>query len=201
MNAVVYTIGHSTHPIDHFTSLLGQHNIDAIADVRSSPYSRLNPQFNRETLRNAMRAAGISYVFLGEELGARSRDPSCYRDGRAQYDRLAATPLFQRGLDRVAKGAERFKLTLMCAEKDPLDCHRTILVARGLLERNLSIRHILPDGAIETHEQAIERLVRRLQLPSSDLFRSRDELICDAYALQGTKIAYLQASGTDVPVV
>jgi hypothetical protein len=88
----------------------------------------------------------------------------------------------------------------MCAEKDPLECHRTILVARRLIERGIMILHILPDGGIETHEQAIERLLRRRQLPSSDLFRSREEIVREAYALQGEDIAYVQASGTDASV-
>ena len=128
----VFTVGHSTHALDDFLALLLRHGITAIADVRSSPYSRMNPQFNRETLHAALKGAGIAYVFLGAELGARSRDPDCYEDGKVQYDRLARTAAFQRGLARVQQGAAQYRLALMCAEKEPLDCHRTILVARHL---------------------------------------------------------------------
>ena len=194
---VIYTIGHSTHPIDQFTALLRQHAIGAIADVRSSPYSRHNPQFNRDTLRDALRATGIAYVFLGEELGARPTDFSCYRNGKVGYDLLAATPLFQRGLDRVVKGASQFRLALMCAEKDPLDCHRTVLVARRLSERGLAIHHILADGTLETQERAVERLRQRLQLPPSDFFRSEEETIREAYKRQGAAIAYEEAQSDD----
>jgi uncharacterized protein (DUF488 family) len=197
MNVTVYTIGHSTHSINDFISLLSQHAVGAVADVRSSPYSRHTPQFNRETLRDTLRAEGISYVFLGEELGARSTDSSCYRHGKVQYDLLAATPLFQRGLDRVVKGASQFRLALMCAERDPLDCHRTILVARRLIERGLTIQHILADGTLETQEKAVERLLRRLQLPPSDLLRSKEETVREAYKKQGAAIAYEESQSAD----
>jgi uncharacterized protein (DUF488 family) len=98
---MIYTIGHSNQPIERFIALLQQHAVDAVADVRSTPYSRFNPQFRKEKLRAALAAAGIRYVFLGEELGARSKDPACYDDGRVSYARLAATDLFRHGLDRL----------------------------------------------------------------------------------------------------
>src|SRR6266446_5531061 len=126
----VYTIGHSTHTIEKLIALLKDHGITALCDVRSQPYSRMNPQFNREPLKQALRDSGILYVFLGAELGARSEDKSCYRNGQVQYDLLARTDLFKRGIERVKDGAHRYRLALMCAEKEPLDCHRTILVSR-----------------------------------------------------------------------
>src|SRR5690242_12243720 len=108
MADIVYTIGHSTHPLDRFIALLKRHEITAIADIRSKPYSRMNPQFNREELRVALRTEGITYVFLGKELGARTDDPSCYHEGKVQYDRLARTDLFQQGLERVREGAQKY---------------------------------------------------------------------------------------------
>src|ERR1700744_5902469 len=101
----IYTIGHSNHPIERFLALLQQHAITAIADVRSLPYSRRNPQFNSKALTVSLDALGISYVSLGKELGARSEDPACYdEDGRVQYRLLAQTPLFNQGIDRVLSG-------------------------------------------------------------------------------------------------
>lgn len=190
MDAPIYTIGHSTHPIEVFIRLLKMHDITAICDVRSSPYSRVNPQFNRESLRDALRERGISYVFLGKELGARSNDPECYRHGKVQYDRLAKTALFKQGVDRVLAGADEHRIALMCAEKDPLQCHRTILVARNLRELGVEVRHLLSDGEIESQEQCEERLLNNLNMSSSDLFRSRDEMVRDAYRVQGDAIAY-----------
>ena len=176
MQDTVFTIGHSTHPQERFIALLHQHGITALCDVRSTPYSRINPQFNREDLKEALRRSNIRYVFLGKELGARSEDPACYEHGRVQYDRLAHTDLFQRGLERVQEGMKKYKLALMCAEKEPLECHRTILVARHLTALGFDVRHIHADGKLESHADALSRLARMLNLPEYDMFRSREEL-------------------------
>lgn len=190
MQEAVFTIGHSTHPQERFIALLHQHGITALCDVRSKPYSRVNPQFNREELRQSLRACGIVYVFLGKELGARSEDPACYVQGRVQYDRLAHTELFRYGLERVQEGMKKYRLALMCAEKEPLECHRTILVARHLAALGLDVRHIHADGRLESHADALSRLARMLNLPEHDMFRSREELLEDAYRRQEERIAY-----------
>ena len=187
----VLTIGHSTHSIDAFIALLRQHGVTALADVRSAPYSRFNPQFNKEALALSLKAHGIKYVFLGRELGARSNDRSCYENGRVQYARLARTKAFHSGLDRVIRGARDHCIALMCAEKEPLECHRTILVARALVEQGVTVEHILADGRLETHGEAMERLLDVLGLPREDLFRSRQELVAQALALQEERIAYV----------
>jgi len=187
----VYTIGHSTHSAEVFLALLRQHGVEAVADVRSSPFSRFNPQFNRELLEQFLKANGIRYVFLGKELGARSEDRSCYLDGRVQYGRLAQTPLFQSGLDRVLQGAAKYRVALMCAEKEPLECHRTLLVARALAERGQPVLHIHADGHLESHEAAMERLLDVTGLPKEDLFRSRQELLAEALARQEQQVAYV----------
>jgi uncharacterized protein (DUF488 family) len=130
---ILYTIGHSTHSLEKFIALLKQQGITALCDVRSKPYSCMNPQFNRENLKRSLRENGIAYIFLGKELGARSEDPSYYVCGKVQYDRLARSALFQKGIIRVRSGMRDFRLALMCAEKDPLECHRTILESIPLL--------------------------------------------------------------------
>jgi len=193
----VYTIGHSTHETDAFVDLLRRHEIHALADVRSSPYSRFNPQYNRETLQRNLEANGIAYVFLGKELGARSEDPACYENGRVQFGRLARTALFEKGIERVLEGAKRYRLALMCAEKDPLECHRTILVARSLVERGVDVRHILEDGALETHDRALDRLLEHFKLDEPDLFRTREDSIVDAYRRQADRIAYAEKATAD----
>ena len=190
LSETVYTIGHSTHLTEEFIRLLKMHSITAVCDVRSQPYSQWNPQFNRETLLEELKRQDIEYVFLGEELGARSNDLTCYRQGKVQYELLSKTPLFKHGLERVKNEAKEYRVALMCAEKDPLQCHRTILVARNLVEQGPSIQHILFDGKIESQEQSIERLLKNLKMPSSDLFKSKDEIVRDAYRKQGDVIAY-----------
>src|SRR6266436_5107139 len=187
---IIYTIGHSTHSLERFVALLKQHGITALCDVRSQPYSRMHPQFNRENLKQSLREHGIAYVFLGQELGARSEDPSCYVHGKVQYDRLARSTLFQKGLDRIRNGMRDFYLALMCAEKDPLTCHRAILVARHLEGLGIHVEHILEDGSLESHGTALGRLLRQLHLSEQHLFHSREDVIEEAYRVQGERIAY-----------
>jgi uncharacterized protein (DUF488 family) len=193
MNDVLYTIGHSTHTAEKVIELLRQHGVTAVADVRSQPYSRLNPQFNREAFSARLKDAGIVYVFLGRELGARSDDRSCYENGKVQYNRLAQTPLFAAGLERILRGMKTQTIALMCAEKDPIACHRAILVCRHLAGRGVKIAHILEDGHLESQDDAVSRLLQELGLPQSDLFRSRDEVVDEAYARRGQQIAYVES--------
>jgi uncharacterized protein (DUF488 family) len=183
MPETLYTIGHSNHPIERFVTLLRQHEVTAVCDVRSKPYSRYNPHFDREALKAALEASGIAYVFLGKELGARSDDPACYLYGKVQYTKLAQTALFQAGLKRVRDGMKTYTIALMCAEKEPLDCHRTILVSRQLAESGLRI-------------DALVRLAHSLKLRESQLnfFRSSEDLFADAYALQKKRIGYDSAA-------
>jgi uncharacterized protein (DUF488 family) len=189
-NDTIYTIGHSTHSIEKLIELLKGHWITAVCDVRSQPYSRMNPQFNREPLKQALREVGIKYVFLGKELGARSEDKNCYRNGQVQYDLLAQTDLFKHGIARVKEGALNYRIALMCAEKEPLECHRTILVSRRLAEDGLAIKHILSDGRVEDHMHAIDRLIAMLKIPTVDMFRPDDLVVREAYLRQSNEIAY-----------
>ncbi|MYE00477.1 MAG: DUF488 domain-containing protein, partial [Alphaproteobacteria bacterium] len=136
------------------------------------PYSRFNPQFNRKALSASLSASGIAYVWLGRELGGRPDDPACYEDGTVRYDRLARTALYREGIERVLSGAAEHRLALMCAEKDPLHCHRALLVSRSLEERGLAVAHILADGSLEPHERAMDRLLAAHR-PEEDLFSER----------------------------
>jgi uncharacterized protein (DUF488 family) len=191
----VYTIGHSAHTQERFIDLLQRHRITAISDVRSMPYSRVNPQFNQRELKEALLAAGILYVFLGKELGARSSDPGCYVDGKVQYCRLAQTSYFQHGIERVMTGMEKHRIALMCAEKEPLDCHRTILVARSLVAAGVELDHILGNGSVESHDETMVRLMRQLGSlggEQEDMFRSPKELLDEAYERQEKRIAYIR---------
>lgn len=191
MQNIVFTIGHSTHSQERFIELLQLHDITAVCDVRSKPYSRTNPQFNREELQVALLSHGIAYRFLGKELGARSDNPSCYEGGKVQYDRLAQTKLFRYGLKRVLRGMrDGFRVALMCAEKEPLECHRTILVARHLVALGVPVVHIHADSHLETHDAALDRLARMLNVPEQDMFHPREELLADAYRRQEERIAY-----------
>jgi uncharacterized protein (DUF488 family) len=192
MERVVYTIGHSNHSAETFLGLLRTHGVGAVADVRSRPYSRYNPQFDREELKQSLKQAGIEYVFLGEELGARSDIPSCYERGKVRYDRLAETAAFREGLIRVEAGMAEYRVSLMCAEKEPAECHRTILVARHLEPRGMQVRHILADGRIEMQAEVMNRLMTGFDLRQNQqhFFRSDEELLEDAYRMQEARIAF-----------
>jgi uncharacterized protein (DUF488 family) len=187
----IFTIGHSTHSLDAFVALLQAHGVSMLGDVRSAPFSRFNPQFNKTDFEAGLKRHGIGYVFLGRELGARSNDPSCYENGRVRYERLARTDAFRQGIERVMRALQEHRLALMCAEKEPLDCHRTLLVARVLEAQGMGITHILGDGRLESQGDAMERLLDVTGLPHEDLFCSRQELITQALTRQEEKIAYV----------
>ena len=198
----VLTIGHSTHSVDAFVELLQRHGVTAVADVRAAPYSRFNPQFNREPLAGSLVARGIAYVFLGSELGGRSDDPSCYENGRISYELLGGMPSFQNGLDRVAQGATRHRIALTCAEKEPLECHRCLLVAPALEARGVSVAHIGPDGRLELHADAMLRLLAMHRMEDAieghRLFpRSRAERIAEALTQQAHRFAHRNETVAD----
>ncbi len=137
---VVYTIGHSNHTAERFVGLLRQHGVTAVVDVRSVPYSRMQPQFDRKSLARDLREHSIAYVFLGRELGGRSDDPACYENGRVRYQLVAQTKAFREGLARVCAGRKNRRISLMCAEREPLECHRTLLISRELESAGIKVK-------------------------------------------------------------
>ena len=186
----IFTVGHSGHDIRRFIELLVRHGVSVVADVRSVPYSKFTPQFNRDVLGAALGTANIRHVFLGSELGARRSEPECYVDGKARYELIARAPRFQEGLCMLREEMRRYRVTLMCAEKDPVTCHRAILVCRHLRPLGLTISHILDDGRIETHAGMEDRLLKITGVEGEDLFSGRSEAIERAYDIQGERIAY-----------
>jgi uncharacterized protein (DUF488 family) len=193
----LFTVGHSTQSLDSFIALLMIHHIEVIADVRSSPYSGRFPHFSREALQQSLKVAGVRYVFLGRELGARREEPECYIDGQAAYDRIAQLPAFDEGIKRVLSGARNFRVALMCAEHDPLTCHRTILVCREIKQHGVLIHHIGRTGRLEDHEQAEQRLIAEElgRSDQSDMFDGHGasaQILEAAYSRRARSIAYTQ---------
>jgi uncharacterized protein (DUF488 family) len=190
----LFTIGHSNHSLDRFIELLLAHRLSTIADIRSSPYSKYSPHFNKDMLDSALRNANIDYIFLGKELGAQRSEDDCYIDGQAKYGRIAHLPAFQRGLEIVLQKVEHYRIALMCSESDPLTCHRMILVSRELKKMcpDLEITHLLGDGEVERQDMSEKRLINLHKL-QPELFgdlTSTSGLIEKAYDLQAEKIAY-----------
>ena len=172
---LIKTVGHSNHPIERFVELLKAGGVQVLVDVRSTPYSRRFPQFGRERLAQSLAAAGITYRHEGAALGGKP-------EGGGSYDALAARPDFRDALDRLTANAAGATLCLMCAEKEPLDCHRTVLVSRRLAERGVAIEHLLADGGTRPHAEIEEALLGKASGP--DLFENRAARLARAWELR-----------------
>lgn len=210
----LFTIGHSNHKIESFITLLKKHEVTAVADVRSHPYSKFLIHFNQAMLKDALASEGIRYVFLGRELGARPSNQECYLEGKALYERIAATNTFHEGIQRVLNGLKQYRLALMCAEKAPLTCHRAVLVCQHLRHFDLNINHILKNGDLESHSHLQERMLdkqgftdfieskkKAIQLSlfsrQDNNLTTREECLQTAYKLQGDEIAYVETRYDD----
>ncbi len=171
----VYTIGHSNHEPEHFIELLRRHGIEVVADVRSQPFAKYTTHFNAGEIDRHLAAAGIRYVFLGKELGGRPDGPQFYdAEGHVLYDRLAASRLFRRGIERLEHGISQYRVAIMCGEEDPAECHRNLLVGRILAEHGVEVLHIRGDGRLQTQAE-LDRAARGDSPGQLYLFEEPDE--------------------------
>ena len=171
----LYTLGHSNHPIDHFLALLRRHGVEAVADVRSRPYSRFVPHFGKARLARILADAGVGYLFLGQELGGKPvRDDPIH--ARLDYEARIKEPSFQGGMQTLLDALAARRVALVCRERDPLDCHRLHLVCRYLRPMALDIRHILPDGEVETQQATERRFLERAGRAELPLFQDAVEV-------------------------
>ena len=197
----IYTIGYSGYHqnLDGFAADLAANGVNVVADVRTSPYSKYASEFNRETIDAFLRCKGIKYVYMGAELGARPSDSACFINGVVDYDRIQAASFFQEGLKRIQDGiAKGYLIALLCAEKDPICCHRNILVAHALAKRGVGVRHLIQltpgeSAVVEESTDAESRLLEECdmdQLMQGDLFMTNEERIEKAYRTRFKEIAY-----------
>ena len=142
-------------------------------------------------LNQALFINGIEYVFLGDNVGARIEALECYKNGHADYDLISKHPLFQKGLARIVKGMKKYSIAIMCAEKDPINCHRTILICKQLKNNNIQIIHIIDSNTTENHTETEFRLMKLFRLDQPDFFMKDSERLEEAYNRQGEKIAYV----------
>lgn len=158
---IVYTIGHSRHETDHFLELLRLHGVDVVLDVRSSPYSTRYPQFNREIITLSLRDVKLGYMYMGEYFGARQPDGDYYTsDGWLQYRSFVKSHIFKEGINRLDELFVSGRTpALMCAEKDPFNCHRAIMIGHALAKQGYDVRHILEDGTLQSQQELDERLL------------------------------------------
>jgi uncharacterized protein (DUF488 family) len=190
----IYTVGHSNHRIERFIELLRGADITLVVDVRSMPASRRFPQFNRAALTSALAEAGIDYAWLGDTLGGRPPQTEA-ATARPDYEQMAAQPQFARGLERVLALRGDHRPALMCAEREPLDCHRVVLVGRHLAKQGAELRHILADGYVEPHQALEDRLLEKQGYDDEDLVTStlpRTERIERAWTDRGRHMMRLR---------
>jgi uncharacterized protein (DUF488 family) len=174
--SMVYTVGHSSHPFEIFAKLLCDNGVEVLVDVRSAPYSKFAPQFDREVLPRALNAAGMKYLFLGGELGGRPKNQAYYdAEGHAVYSRMTTDPAFVAGIERLERGMAEYRLALMCGEEDPAHCHRRLLVARILMERGHEVLHIRGDGRVDSDEDVASQSGKSLVNEQPALFAELDE--------------------------
>lgn len=196
----IFTIGHSTHTIEYFLHLLRLHKINCLVDVRSTPYSRYASQFNSEQLKKFLKENDMHYIFMGKELGARWEDRSLYtKEGYLDFEEVRKTSLFNSGIRRVEDGiAKGFNIAIMCTEKDPIDCHRTILVAPKIHNNGYEVKNILENGDVQIQEDIENRLLDlyfpdRMQVTIFEVLgdkKSDAQLIKEAYKLRNRDIGY-----------
>jgi uncharacterized protein (DUF488 family) len=191
----IYTIGHSTHEINYFIDLLKTHGINCVVDVRTLAASRFNPQYNKANLSVSLKDNGITYIHMPEEFGARHADPALQTNGRVDFDKVRKSEVFNKGVERLKHGVNKgFTIALMCAEADPLECHRFSLISVAL-KSEFEIYHILKDNSVITNLDLEQELLRKYKkkLLTSDLFQSAhtyEERVRAAYKLQNDEIGW-----------
>jgi uncharacterized protein (DUF488 family) len=193
---VIYTVGHSIHQPDYFLELLQEYGIDCLVDVRSVAASHHNPQYNKKPLSNYLRQNRVTYMHFAEEFGARRTEPELLDDeGRVDFEKVRQSPNFQNGIERLREGINKgFTITLMCAESDPLSCHRFSLISVALAQNGFNVVHILKDKTTKTHAQLENQLLEKYdkKIPESDLFTelTADGRLKAAYRLLNKDIAF-----------
>jgi uncharacterized protein (DUF488 family) len=166
----IFTIGHSNHDADHFRQLLSQHGIEVLVDVRSWPHSRYVEWADAAALPELIAETGVRYLFLGKELGGRPEGDDFYdSDGHVLYGKVAAQDCFKQAIRRLERGAEEYRVAIMCSEENPSHCHRRLLVSKVLLEHGITVAHIRKGGQVEIESGP-------LKLSEGTLFEDEESL-------------------------
>ncbi len=193
----LYTVGHSTYPVEHFLELLRKFNVQYIIDVRSTPYSRFASQYNSDALSAVLKKNGIEYFHMGKFFGARQEDKQYYPNNYLDFEMFRQSDLFKKGMLNIENGLEKYNIALMCTEKNPIDCHRAIMVARGFELDGIDVKHILHDGSEISQYQLNQQLLDmffpdRNQLSLFDIGHEKtdEEYLTEAYRIRNKEIGY-----------
>jgi uncharacterized protein (DUF488 family) len=193
----IYTVGHSTHPIEVFLDLLKAYSINCLIDVRSVAASSYNPQYNKEPLTNFLKENGITYLHFAEEFGARHTDPDLLDDeGKVNFELVRKSWNFKQGVERLWQGIDKgFTIALMCSESEPFDCHRFSMVSIALEKDGFDVKHILKDKTLKTNAQLESQLLKKYEkkIPQPDMFQPNitvEDQLKVAYRLRNKEIAF-----------
>jgi uncharacterized protein (DUF488 family) len=188
----IYTIGCSNHTSEDFLSIVVNYNIDTIVDVRSTPFSRHTPQFNQDNLKKALSSRRIHYLDFSKEFGARRKEKEVYSSGIVDFNKVRTLDVFLRGINRIEEGIRKnHRIALLCTEKEPINCHRSLLVSRALMDTlKINIEHILFDGTIIEHHNFEKKMLKLSGLETDMFTTDTQKLINDAYEIFSKKVAY-----------
>ena len=195
-NYTVYTVGHSTHPIEIFIGFLEKQQINCLIDVRSTPYSQYNPQYNKELLQETLKQNNILYAHFGKEFGARYTSPSLLdTKGRVDFAKVRASENFQEGVVRLENALNQgYRVVIMCSEKEPLNCHRFSMISYHLAKEGFNILHIMEKGEVISNDVLEKVMLNKYhqKIPQTDLFThvTLEEQLEAAYKLCGQDVAY-----------
>lgn len=186
----IFSLGHSSLEFQRFLQLLTAAGVTAVADVRSSPYSGRFPWFSQREMKRSLKDGGVAYAFLGNELGGRPTAPELYRGSVADYEAMAKTDIFKSGIERLIEGKAKHRIAMVCSERDPLHCHRCLLVGRHLSKLNVQVTHLNFEGGRETQDEVEDRLLREEKLFADDLLKSPSDRLSEAYYKRSRQVAY-----------
>jgi uncharacterized protein (DUF488 family) len=195
--AIIYTVGHSTHPLDYFLSMLKEYAVDCLVDVRTTPASKYNPQFNKEPLSNFLKAHKINYLHFPQEFGARHSDPDLLDEsGKVDFEKVRKSWNFKQGVERLWSGTEKGHIiALMCSESDPFDCHRFSMITLALQKDGFQVQHIMKDKTLRSTSDLEKLLLKKYsaKLPKPDMFHPNvtlEDQLKVAYRLRNIEIAF-----------
>ena len=196
----IYTIGHSNYPVEKLIDMLKHYDIDTVVDIRGTPYSKYNVQYNKETIAHTLTEAGFIYIYMAKELAAKRENKVSYnKEGYSDFEKVVKEKDFLNGVDRLKVGcAKGYKIALLGAMQDPIRCHRSILVGRALREHGFNVKHILDDYSLASQEYIEQDLLNkyfsnRAQLTIDSLLgnaMSEDDMILEGYRLANKEIGY-----------
>ena len=196
----IYTLGHSNYPFDKFIEILKKYDINCVVDIRSTPYSKYNTQYNKEFLHETLKNLGYTYIYMADEFGAKRKTKVSYNDeGYADFDKVILEDEFKRGIERLKVGCSKnYKIVLLGAMQEPIRCHRAILLGKELIKAGFDVKHIMHEGDLKVQSELEEQLLEkyfeyRNQLTIDSLLGnaiSREDMIKEGYKLANKEIGY-----------